>query len=83
MRLSRIKKIINLHYHCSLPDPTPSAFSLNINIQISDFDTYYADCSCKQNLELLGLLCTCCKNFQNKTNFLQNDDCFEIPMREN
>ena len=38
-RLSRVKKIINIHYQCSLPDPTPSATSLKINFQISDFDT--------------------------------------------
>ena len=34
------KKIINIHYQCSLPDPTPSASSLKTILQISDFDTY-------------------------------------------
>ena len=29
-QLSRIKKIINIHYQCSLPDPTPSASNLKI-----------------------------------------------------
>ena len=37
--LSQIKKIINIHYQWSLPDPTPSATSLKINFQILDFDT--------------------------------------------
>ena len=44
-QLSRIKKIINIYYQCSLPDPTPSASSLKINFQISDFDTYVIYCS--------------------------------------
>ena len=34
-----IKKIINIHYQCSLPDPTPSATSHKINFQFLDFDT--------------------------------------------
>ena len=38
-RLSRINNIMNIHCQCSLPDPTPSASSLKINFQISDFDT--------------------------------------------
>ena len=38
-RLSRIEKIIDFHYQCSLPDPMPNASSLKINFQISDFDT--------------------------------------------
>ena len=38
-RISRTKKIINIHYQCSLPDLTPSASSLKINFQISDYDT--------------------------------------------
>ena len=37
-RLRRIKKIINIHYQWSLPDPTPSTSSLKINFQISDFE---------------------------------------------
>ena len=37
--VSQLKKIINIHYQCSLPDPTPSASSLKIDFQISDFDT--------------------------------------------
>ena len=39
-RLSRIKKIMNIHYQCSLPDPMPSATSHKINFHFSDFDTY-------------------------------------------
>ena len=39
-RLSQWKKIINIHYQCWLPDPTPSATSHKINFQFSDFDTY-------------------------------------------
>ena len=38
-QISGIKKIINIHYQFSLPDPTPSASSLKINFQISDVDT--------------------------------------------
>ena len=38
-RLIWIKKIINIHYQCSLPDLMASASSLKINFQISDFDT--------------------------------------------
>ena len=38
-QLSR-KKIINIHYQSSLPNPIPSASSLKIDFQISDFDTY-------------------------------------------
>ena len=45
-RLSWIKKIINIHYHCSLPNPTLSASSHRINFQFSDFDTYCTVCTC-------------------------------------
>ena len=38
-QISRIKKIINIHYQCSLPDPMPSATNPKNNFQISDFDT--------------------------------------------
>ena len=35
----RSAALVNIHYQCSLPDPTPSASSLKVNFQISDFDT--------------------------------------------